>query len=112
MSQGERRQFQTLTFLLNANCDTTPKGTTSAKLKALSFKVSAVEGRKGSLKHFAERWIYGRGCPQLTAAVDFDRRAKGITLAIRQTAPLEYQESSSEGAMLKVLHTAVIKTRS
>jgi hypothetical protein len=39
---------------------------------------------QGELEAFAERWIYGRGCPRLEAAFAYNRKRNGLELALRQ----------------------------
>lgn len=40
-------------------------------------------GMAKDLAAFAERWVYGRGCPRLTAGFTFMRRTNTLAVAIK-----------------------------
>lgn len=42
-------------------------------------------GFRREVQAFAQRWVYGRGCPHLTAAFTYNKKGNNIEMAVRQS---------------------------
>lgn len=56
--------------------------------------------RQGELEAFAERWVYGRGCPRIEAAFAYNRKRNCLELALRQEGnPSSWVSARSAGSI-------------
>jgi hypothetical protein len=62
------------------------RGTTTRQLSTKRFvgECGSAAGMAKDVAAFAERWVYGRGCPRLTAGCSYVRRSNTLLVALKQ----------------------------